>query len=95
MSGAWVRGECRLSTGTKVVLKYTLSLSQPTDIPTEATYPPRRESRLYPFVRIHGKEASAALNSRVSYGRNDHWETLLRAMEGEKKGRWRTHNVEH
>jgi len=40
MSGAWVRGECRLSTGTKVVLKYTLSLSQPTDIPTEATYPP-------------------------------------------------------
>jgi len=29
MSGAWVRGECRLSTGTNVVLKYTLSLCQP------------------------------------------------------------------
>jgi len=32
MSGAWVRRECRLSTGAKVVLKYTLSLCQPPDV---------------------------------------------------------------
>ena len=42
MSGAGVCGECRLSTGTKVVLKYTLSLCQSHDIPAEATYPPSR-----------------------------------------------------
>jgi len=50
MSGAWVRGECRLSTGAKVVLKYTPSLCQPPDIPAEATYPPLRLYSIHPSV---------------------------------------------